>query len=129
MWRKSFARFVSLLLATAASSTSLLAQRAARNGCRQVEHGVFTDEATRATLVKHGTYFDPQCGLVFRNYLDNKPRFAGIGNYNAVGFAAMERAIPLAEAGIGAASRTPGLKLILGTDAVAGAHGRNAYGL
>jgi imidazolonepropionase-like amidohydrolase len=101
-------------------------QRAARNGCTQVEHGVFTDDATRAALVKHGTFFDPQCGLVFRNYLDNKPRFEGIGNYNAVGFASMERAIPLAEAGIGAASRTPGLKLIFGTDAVAGAHGRNA---
>ena len=39
-------------------------------------------------------------------YLDNKPRFEGIGNYNAVGFASMEKAIPLAEAGIGAASRT-----------------------
>ena len=38
----------------------------------------------------------------------------------------MEKALPLAEAGIGAASRTPTLKLVFGTDAVAGAHGRNA---
>ena len=30
------------------------------------------------------------------------------------------------EAGIGGASKTPGLKLVFGTDAVAGAHGRNA---
>lgn len=101
-------------------------QRAARNGCTQVEHGVFTDDTTRALLVKHGTWFDPQCGLVFRNYLDNKVRFDGISNYNAVGFASMEKAIPLAEAGIGAASRTGSLKLVFGTDAVAGAHGRNA---
>lgn len=101
-------------------------QRAARNGCTQVEHGVFADEGTRALLIQRGTFFDPQCGLVFRNYLDNKPRFEGIGNYNAVGFASMEKAIPLAEAGIGAASRAPTLKLVFGTDAVAGAHGRNA---
>ncbi len=101
-------------------------QRAARNGCTQVEHGVFADNATRALMVQRGTYFDPQCGLVFHNYLDNKVRFEGIGNYNAVGFASMEKAIPLAEAGIAAASKTPGLKLVFGTDAVAGAHGRNA---
>lgn len=101
-------------------------QRAARNGCTQVEHGVFADEPTRALLVRNGTFFDPQCGLVFHNYLDNKPRFEGLGNYNAVGFASMEKAIPLAEAGIGFASRTPTLKLVFGTDAVAGAHGRNA---
>ena len=101
-------------------------QRASRNGCTQVEHGVFADEGTRALLIAKGTFFDPQCGLVFRNYLDNKPRFEGIGNYNAAGFASMEQAIPLAESGIGAASRAPTLKLVFGTDAVAGAHGRNA---
>ena len=101
-------------------------QRAARAGCTQVEHGVFADDATRALLVERGTFFDPQCGLVFHNYLDNKAWFEGIGNYNAVGFASMEKALPLAEAGIGFASRTPKLKLVFGTDAVAGAHGRNA---
>jgi imidazolonepropionase-like amidohydrolase len=101
-------------------------QRVARSGCTQIEHGVFADAATRTLLIARGVFFDPQCGLVFRNYLDNKPRFDGIGNYNSAGFSAMERAIPLAEAGIGAASRAPTLKLVFGTDAVAGAHGRNA---
>ncbi|MEO7363761.1 MAG: amidohydrolase family protein [Gemmatimonadaceae bacterium] len=101
-------------------------QRASRAGCTQVEHGVFADNATRALLVTNGTFFDPQCGLVFHNYLDNKPSFEGIGNYNAAGFESMEKAIPLAESGIGLASRTAGLKLVFGTDAVAGAHGRNA---
>ncbi len=102
------------------------AQRVANASCTQVEHGVFSDNATRAAMVQHGTFFDPQCGLVFRNYLDNRRWFEGIGNYNAVGFASMEQALPLAEAGIGLAARTPGLKLVFGTDAVAGAHGRNA---
>jgi len=106
--------------------SAVAVQRAARAGCTQVEHGVFADDITRALLVANGTFFDPQCGLVFHNYLDNKPWFDGIGNYNAVGFASMEKALPLAEAGIASASRTPKLKLVFGTDAVAGAHGRNA---
>jgi len=38
----------------------------------------------------------------------------------------MEKAIPLATAGFNRAIHTPGLKVIFGTDAVAGAHGRNA---
>jgi len=101
-------------------------QRASRAGCTQVEHGVFADDATRAMLVKNGTYFDPQCGLVFHNYLDNQQWFEGIGNYNAAGFASMQKALPLAAEGIGKASSTPNLKLVFGTDAVAGAHGRNA---
>ncbi|MEP6763525.1 MAG: amidohydrolase family protein [Gemmatimonadaceae bacterium] len=101
-------------------------QRSARAGCSQVEHGVFADDATRKMLVDNNTFFDPQCGLVFHNYLDNKPWFEGIGNYNAAGFESMEKALPLAEAGIGFASHTKGLKLVFGTDAVAGAHGRNA---
>ncbi len=100
--------------------------RAARAGCTQVEHGVFADDAARRLMADRGTYFDPQCGLVFRNYLDNRPVFDGIGNYNAAGFAAMERALPLAERGIRDAVATPGLQLVFGTDAVAGAHGRNA---
>jgi len=63
---------------------------------------------------------------VFTNYLDNRARYDGIGNYNAVGFASMEKALPVAAAVVRLASRTPGLKLAFGTDAVAGAHGRNA---
>jgi imidazolonepropionase-like amidohydrolase len=98
---------------------------AARAGCTQVEHGVFADEATLRLLAEKGTYFDPQCGLVFENYLSNREHFLGIGNYNEAGFAAMEKAVPLAEAAIRKAVVTPGLEVVFGTDAVAGAHGRN----
>jgi imidazolonepropionase-like amidohydrolase len=80
-------------------------------------------------LAEKGTYFDPQCRLVFRNYLDNKPRFLGLGNYTEAGFAAMEKAIPLAVGAIRMALATPGLKVVYGTDAVAGAHGHNAEDL
>lgn len=94
-------------------------------GCDQVEHGVFVTNDVLELMAQRGTYFSPQCGLVFRNYLGNKRYFEGIGNYNAEGFAAMEKAIPLAVDVIKRASRTPRLKLVWGTDAVAGAHGHN----
>ena len=102
---------------------------AALAGCTQVEHGVFATPEVLALLAERGTYFDPQCELVFRNYLDNKPWFEGIGNYNAAGFAAMERVIPQRKLLGQRWLSTPGLKVVYGTDAVAGAHGRNAQDL
>jgi imidazolonepropionase-like amidohydrolase len=98
-------------------------------GCTQIEHGIFVTPEVLTLMAGRGTYFDPQCALVFRNYLDNRPRFQGIGNYNDSGFAAMERALPLAVQVLRAALATPGLKVVYGTDAVAGAHGRNAEDL
>ena len=100
-------------------------QRAAEAGCTQIEHGVFATDEVLKLMAARGTYYDPNICLVFRNYLDNRPRFQGIGNYNEEGFAAMERAIPLATAAFKRALATPGLKIVFGTDAVAGAHGRN----
>src|SRR5688572_29669109 len=105
-----------------AAEAMLLAVNA---GCDQIEHGVFATPEVLARMAERGTYFSPQCGLVFRNYLENRARFEGIGNYNEEGFAAMERAMPIAIAAVRAALATPGLKVVYGTDAVAGAHGRN----
>ena len=98
-------------------------------GCTQIEHGVFVTQDVLDLMAQRGTYFDPQCGLVFHNYLDNRAKYEGIGNYNEAGFAAMQRAIPLAVATLRMALATPGLKVVFGTDAVAGAHGRNAEDL
>ena len=98
-------------------------------GCTQVEHGVFATPEVLSLMAERGTYFDPQCELVFRNYLDNKQWFEGIGNYNAAGFAAMERVIPQRKVLGQRWMSTPKLKVVYGTDAVAGAHGRNAQDL
>jgi imidazolonepropionase-like amidohydrolase len=98
-------------------------------GCTQIEHGVFATDDVLRLMAERGTYFDPQCGLVFRNYLDNRAKYEGIGNYNEAGFAAMEKAIPLAVAAFKRARTIPGLKIVWGTDAVAGAHGRNVEDL
>ena len=117
-------------LRTLVHAHSAAAVRAATlAGCTQIEHGVFVTQDVLDLMAQHGTYFDPQCALVFRNYLDNRARYEGIGNYNEAGFAAMERAIPLAAGALRMALATPGLKVVFGTDAVAGAHGRNAEDL
>jgi imidazolonepropionase-like amidohydrolase len=100
-------------------------RRAVDAGCTQIEHGVFGTAEVFAAMAERGTWFDPNVCLVFRNYLDNRKRFEGIGNYNEKGFAAMEKAIPLALASFRRALATPALRIVFGTDAVAGAHGRN----
>lgn len=101
------------------------ARRAATAGCTSIEHGVLLDAATLAFLAEHGTYFDPNIDLVFRNYFENQEHFLGVGNYTAEGFAQMRKAVPLALAIFQQALKTPGLKVAFGTDAVAGSHGRN----
>jgi imidazolonepropionase-like amidohydrolase len=95
-------------------------------GCDQIEHGVLIDQATLTLMANKGVYFDPNVGVVLQNYLTNKSKFLGIGNYNEEGFAYMEKGLALNAAMIKKAVATPNLKLVLGTDAVAGAHGHNA---
>jgi imidazolonepropionase-like amidohydrolase len=94
-------------------------------GCDQIEHGIFATDEVLRLMARKGTYLSPQCGLVFRNYLDNRARYQGIGNYNDAGFKSMEESLPLGVAAVRRATRVPGLKVVFGTDAVAGAHGRN----
>jgi imidazolonepropionase-like amidohydrolase len=99
---------------------------AALAGCTQVEHGTMATDDDLKVLAEHGTYFDPQAGLVIENYLANKERFLGTQGYTEEGFAAMERAVSLDHDIVRRAVKIPGLKIVFGSDAVAGAHGRNA---
>jgi imidazolonepropionase-like amidohydrolase len=100
------------------------ARAAVMAGCTSVEHGALLDDATLQLIAEHGTYFDPNF-LVLHNYLDNKAKFLGIGNYTEEGFAYMEKAIPMM-ADVMQRAMAHHVKIVLGTDAVAGAHGRNA---
>ncbi|HEV2988898.1 MAG TPA: amidohydrolase family protein [Candidatus Angelobacter sp.] len=95
-------------------------------GCTQVEHGTYATDDDLRTMAEHHTIFDPQVGLVIHNYLDNKAKFLGIGNYTEEGFAKMQEVLPLNQEMFKHALATKGLKIVFGTDAVAGAHGRNA---
>jgi len=95
-------------------------------GCKQIEHGVFANDEVLKLMADKGVYFDPNVGVVLQNYLQNKAKFLGIGNYNEEGFAYMEKGLAINAAMIKKAVATPHLMLVLGTDAVAGAHGHNA---
>jgi imidazolonepropionase-like amidohydrolase len=104
-------------------------RQAAAAGCTEVEHGFLITAAGLEVLASRGVYFDPQCGLVLRNYLENRARFEGIADFDSAGFALMTRLLPLLPNLLRTALATPGLKLLYGTDATAGAHGRNAEDL
>jgi len=100
------------------------AKAAVLAGCNSIEHGVLLDDETLKLIASHGVYFDPNF-LVFHNYLDNKPKFLGIGNFTEEGFAFMQKAIPQV-ADVLKRSMALHMKLVIGTDATAGAHGHNA---
>src|SRR6202030_3352019 len=100
------------------------ARAAVLAGCTSIEHGAFLDDATLQLIAGRGAYFDPNF-LVLHNYLENKLKFLGIGNYNEEGFAYMEKGIPMM-ADVLKRARAHHVKIVLGTDAVAGSHGRNA---
>ncbi len=97
-------------------------------GCTQIEHGVRATDDDLKLMAARGTYLDPQGGLVWENYLLNKERFVGTLGYptSLEGFAGMEKLIPMYHEFIQRALKIPKLKIVFGTDALAGSHGRNA---
>jgi len=99
--------------------------RAVRAGCTSIEHGVLISQTELDLMAEHGTYFDPNTDLIFRNYFENKAHFLGTDGYTEEGFAAMENAVPRVLDVFQKALRTKNLKVVFGTDALAGSHGRN----
>jgi imidazolonepropionase-like amidohydrolase len=96
------------------------ARAAVLAGCTSIEHGTFLKDETLKLMVQRGTYFDPNL-IVLHNYLDNRASFTfteqqlnTIQNGIAPTVDVLKRA------------RALGVKIIFGTDAVAGTHGRNA---
>jgi imidazolonepropionase-like amidohydrolase len=99
--------------------------RAVRAGCTSIEHGALIDQPTLDLMAEHGLYFDPNTDLVFRNYFEHKSQFLGTEGYTEEGFAAMEKAVPRVLQVFKKAIQTKNLKVVFGTDALAGSHGRN----
>ena len=95
-------------------------------GCTTVTHGSQVTDAELTLMRDRGTYFEPNIGLVSQNYLENKSHYFGIGNFNDEGFAYTEKLIPMKREMFKKAMAVSGLKLLMGTDAGAGAHGRSA---
>jgi imidazolonepropionase-like amidohydrolase len=101
------------------------AKAATLAGCTTIEHGAYVTDDVSALMAQRGTYYDPNIGLVLQNYLENKEKYLGIGNYNEQGFAFMEKGITIVLDTFKKALTHKDLKIVYGTDAVAGAHGRN----
>jgi imidazolonepropionase-like amidohydrolase len=100
-------------------------RRSAEAGCTTVEHGALADDDALKAMARHGMFYDPNVHLVFQNYFDHRASFLGQGNYTEEGFALMRRTATDILGVFKHALATPGLKVVFGTDAVAGAHGRN----
>jgi imidazolonepropionase-like amidohydrolase len=95
-------------------------------GCTEVEHGLGASDDDLKLMAERGTYLDPQAGLLLETYLQYKDKYLAPPYYTEEGFAAMAGLIPAHQEFIQRALRIPCLKIVYGTDAVAGAHGRNA---
>ncbi len=95
-------------------------------GCGGIEHGNRYDDAVIDLMAARGTYLDPHVGSLWANYFEHRDRFIGRGNYTEEGFALMQEARTTGYETFRRTLDHGGVKVVFGTDAVAGAHGRNA---
>jgi imidazolonepropionase-like amidohydrolase len=96
------------------------ARAAVLAGCTSIEHGTFLKDETLALMAERGTFFDPNL-LVLHNYLDKRSGF----DFTPQALETLEKGIAPTEDVLRRA-RSRRVKITFGTDAVAGAHGRNA---
>ncbi|HEY2684938.1 MAG TPA: amidohydrolase family protein [Steroidobacteraceae bacterium] len=99
---------------------------AARAGCNEIEHMTYASAEEIGIAAKAGAYLSPQVGLVVQNYIKNKDRYIGVGNYTEQGMATMDKDLPEDFKVCTIAYKIPGAKIVFSTDATAGAHGHNA---
>jgi len=93
-------------------------------GCTEIEHGVFADDAAIKAMKDANVWFDPNIGLVLQNYLEHHDEYLD-SSIPPEGFAFMQAGIPLVTT-VFKKALAAGLRMPMGTDAVAGAHGHNA---
>jgi len=95
-------------------------------GCTEIEHGLGASDDDLKLMAERGTYLDPQAGFLLDNYLQYKDKFLAPPYFPEEAFEAMKSLIPATQEFLKRAERIPGLRIVYGTDAVAGMHGRNA---
>jgi imidazolonepropionase-like amidohydrolase len=100
------------------------AKAAVLAGCTSIEHGNRLTDEVLELMVQRRTYFDSNNHLLLHNYLENKARYLGSGNFTEEGFAYMEKGLPIGNDTFKRALAKK-VKMIFGTDGGAGAHGRN----
>ncbi|HTY84349.1 MAG TPA: amidohydrolase family protein [Silvibacterium sp.] len=95
-------------------------------GCSEIEHGLGASDDDLRLMAQRRVYLDPQAGLLLETYLRYKDRYLAPPYYTEESFAAMNGLISAHQEFLRRAMQIPGLKIVYGTDAVAGAHGQNA---
>jgi imidazolonepropionase-like amidohydrolase len=100
------------------------AKAAVLAGCTSIEHGNRLTDEVLDLMVKRGTYFDSNNHLLLHNYIENKDKYLGNGNFTEQGFASMEKGLPIGNDTFKRALAKH-VKMTFGTDGGAGAHGRN----
>jgi imidazolonepropionase-like amidohydrolase len=98
-------------------------------GCTEIEHGLGASDDDLKLMAERGIYFDPQDGLMVETFLQNKDQYLGTPLFTADVFAGLAGVLPLHHELMRRAARIPGLKMVFGTDAVAGTHGLNVEDL
>jgi imidazolonepropionase-like amidohydrolase len=93
---------------------------AVRAGVTTIEHGYGLDDETLETMARRGIYFDPNF-LVSHNYIENREAYR-----RGMDEVTTREKLLVTLAGVIQNARRHNVKIVLGTDAVAGAHGRNA---
>src|SRR5215831_4743478 len=92
-------------------------------GCTQIEHGVGATDDDLKLMVEKGTYIDPQAGTLFENYILNKARYAGTPYFAKTEEGVVEDykpAIQMSKEFLRRAAKVNGLKIVFGSDALAG---------
>src|SRR5262245_12427317 len=100
------------------------AKAAVLAGCTSIEHGNRLTDEVLDLMVQRGTYFDSNNHLLLHNYIENKDRYLGSGDFTEQGFAFMEKGLPIGNDTFKRAL-AKNVKMTFGTDGGAGAHGRN----
>jgi imidazolonepropionase-like amidohydrolase len=98
-------------------------------GCTQVEHGIGATDEDLKLMAEKGTYLDPQGGFLFESYIQYKDRYAGSRYFAKTGEeveATYKTLVPLTKEFLRRAAKVKGLKVVFGSDSLAGMHGRNA---
>jgi imidazolonepropionase-like amidohydrolase len=99
------------------------ARPAVLSGCTSIEHGTFLTDEVLDLMVQHGVYLDTNISNVY-NYIEHKAAFLGMGNFTEEGFAEMAKDVPIRLDTLRRALAKK-VKVVFGTDAVAGLHGFN----
>ncbi len=95
-------------------------------GCTEIEHGLGASDDDLKLMADHGIHLDPQAGLLLENYIEHKDKFLAPPYFPEEAFGSMKGLIPTTQEFLRRAEHVSGLKVLYGTDAVAGMHGRNA---